>query len=136
MKYYKLKKDLPTFKKGELFYIDDFGSIHRVKDNLMVYYHTTMDKFPNILKDWFEEAPAPVRDGKTKQAFIEYLNSHEYERFFQAVRNFAQLYLGDEFNFIYASKKPHENYIQHYEGFQDTFYFECDQIHKLNEEEE
>lgn len=136
MKYYKLKKDLPTFKKGELFYINDFGNLVRVKDDLTAYCCTTIDKFPNILKDWFEEVPAPVRDGKTKQAFIEYINSHEYERFFQAVRNFAQLYLGDEFNFIYASKKSHENYIQHYEGFQDTFYFECDQIHKLKEEEE
>lgn len=32
MKYYRLKRDLPTFEKGELFYMDDFGSIHRAKD--------------------------------------------------------------------------------------------------------
>lgn len=131
MKYYKLKKDLPTFKKGELFYSDGPGSIIRAKDNLMAYNHTTVAKFPNILKDWFVEVPAPVRDSKTKQAFIEYLNSHEYERFFQAVRNFAQLYLGDDFNFIYASKKLLENYVQHYDKFQDTFYFECDALHEI-----
>lgn len=133
MKYYKLKKDLPTFKKGELFYMDDSGSLARVKDDLMVYYYKTIKKFPSILEDWFAEVPAPVRDGKTKQAFIEYLNSHEYERFFQAIRNFAQLYLGDEFNFIYASKREQEYYKQHYDKFEDTFYMECDDM--LKEEE-
>lgn len=136
MKYYKLKKELPTFKEGELFYINDFGSLVRVKDGLTAYYCTTIDKFPNILKDWFVEVPAPERDSKTKYAFMEYISDHKEERFFQAVRNFAREYLGDEFNFIYASDRPHENYIQHYEGFQDTYPFECDAIHEILKEKE
>lgn len=136
MKYYKLKKDLPTFKKGELFYLNEYGSLYRLKDDLMAYYHTTVAKFPNMLEDWFEEVPAPVRDEKTKAAFEAYIALNPEQRFFQAVRNFASEYLGDEFNFIYASNKPHDSYIQHYEGFQDTFPFECDAIHDVLKEDE
>lgn len=141
MKYYKLKKDLPTFKKGELFFISDYGNLISCKDkNVIAYTDTTLTKFPNILRDWFEEVPAPVRDGDTKRAFIKYLNGHKNERFFQAVRNFAKEYLGDDFNFIYASKTLQEYYVQHYDKFEDTFYMECDRIHEIlhgdDEEEE
>lgn len=75
-----------------------------------------------------------IRDYKTKKAFIEYLDNHSYERFLQAVRNFAQVYLGDDFSFIYASKKPLENYLQHYDHFYDTYYIECDCINELESE--
>lgn len=136
MKYYQLTKDLPTFKKGELFYSDGPGSLIRAKDKLMAYSHTTVAKFPNILKEWFREVPAPERDSKTKYAFMEYISDHKEERFFQAIRNFAREYLGDDFSFIYASKKPLEDYVQRYDGFQDTFYFECDRIHELEHEED
>ena len=64
MKYYKLKKDLPTFKAGEKFRLED-GSLYYYKsDNnedagliklWLTTIHNTLDKFPNILKDWFEE---------------------------------------------------------------------------------
>lgn len=135
MKYYKLKKDLPTYNEGELFYTDDNGSIIRVEDDLMAYYHKTVSKFPNILKDWFEEVPVPERDEETKHAFVEYLNEHREERFFQAIRNFAGEYLGDYFSFIYSSKRPLENYLQHYDGFIDTFYLECDSVHEAKDKE-
>ena len=130
MKYYKLAKDLPTFKKGELFYMDSSGSLCRDKDDILAYYYTTVARFPNILEDWFVEVPSPERDGKTKHAFMEYISNHREERFFQAVRNFAREYLGDELNFIYSSERPLEDYVGRYDGFQDTFPFECDSIHE------
>ena len=134
MKYYKLKKDLPTFKKGELFFVDSRGHlISCAHEGIVAYALPTLAKFPNILKDWFMEVPAPERDSKTKYAFMEYLSDHKEERFFQAVRNFAREYLGDDFGFIYSSKRPLEYYIQHYDKFQDTFYMECDAM--LKEEE-
>lgn len=55
MKYYKLKNDLPTFKAGEKFYVNKNGSLVRTLDNINAYSKRTLDKFPNILKDWFEE---------------------------------------------------------------------------------
>lgn len=125
MKFYKLKKALPTFEKDELFYISDYGNLISCKDkNVIAYTGTTLTKFPNILEDWFEEVPVPERDEETKRAFIEYLNEHREERFFQAIRNFASEYLGDYFSFIYSSKRPLKDYIQHYDGFIDTFYLE------------
>ena len=136
MKYYKLKKALPTFEQGELFCLVGPGSLVRVKDNLMAYSHTTLAKFPNILKDWFIEVPAPERDSKTKHAFMEYIDEHREERFFQAVRNFAREYLGEDFSFIYASKREQEYYKQHFDKFKDTFYMECDAIHKLKKKED
>lgn len=65
-KYYKLLKDLPTFKKGDLFRLSDKGSLFLVdpnpphwKSQVMAYHHSTLEHFPNILKDWFEEVDDP-----------------------------------------------------------------------------
>lgn len=57
MKRYKLLKDLPTFKAGDLFYISEYGAL--VYDDgdggVMAYARQTLDMFPNILTEWFEE---------------------------------------------------------------------------------
>ena len=55
MKRYELKRDLPTFKAGEIFYLSDAGNLLRESDNVPAYSWSTIDKFPNILTDWFEE---------------------------------------------------------------------------------
>lgn len=70
MKRYKLLKDLPTFKAGQLAYISGQGSlIAGTPDNpeitytgvqLMMYHKTTLDKFPEILTEWFEEIKEPI----------------------------------------------------------------------------
>lgn len=86
-KYYRLRKDLPTFDKGELFYMDSCGNLRRVKDHLMAYSYITIAKFPNILEEWFRklETKEPcivdqkirrfVRDwatfNKIEEAFVE-----------------------------------------------------------------
>lgn len=61
MKRYKLKRELPTFKAGEIFYISDAGNLLRESDNIAAYSWTTIDKFPNILTDWFEEIKESTR---------------------------------------------------------------------------
>lgn len=56
MKYYKLLKDLPTFKAGGLFYINpDQGCLVQKDTLILAYAKRTLEKFPNILTDWFEE---------------------------------------------------------------------------------
>lgn len=65
MKRYKLLKDLPTFKAGDLFYISEYGAlVHKGGDpdgyNVMAYAQSTLEKFPNILTEWFEEIPNPT----------------------------------------------------------------------------
>lgn len=133
MKYYKLAKDLPTFEKGELFYMDGSGSLCRAKDDILAYYYTTVAKFPNILGDWFVEIPAPERDSKTKHAFMEYLSNHREERFFQAVRNFADDYLRcDEYLNCIAYIKVDDYNVQN--SPVDTFYWECDKMLKEDDE--
>ena len=75
MKTYRLLKDLPTFKAGEKFFISDSGNLIAgtpsnpkqmtvkteygipTKIDLMAYASETLEEFPNILKDWFEELP-------------------------------------------------------------------------------
>lgn len=136
MKYYQLTKDLPTFEEGHIFYTDEYGNLVSKGAGVVAYAASTLKLFPNILKDWFREVPAPERDSETKYAFMEYISDHKQERFFQAVRNFAKEYLGDDFGFIYSSKRPLEYYVQHYDKFSDTFYFECDRIHELEFGEE
>ena len=62
MKRYKLLKDLPTFKAGGLFYISEYGAL--VYDDggfgVMAYAQSTLEKFPNILTEWFEEIEEPT----------------------------------------------------------------------------
>lgn len=55
MKRYKLLKDLPTFKAGDEFYLDSNNSLRLKGSDIMAYNHKTLEKFPNILTDWFEE---------------------------------------------------------------------------------
>lgn len=55
MKQYKLKRDLPTFKAGDEFYLDINNDLCLKESAIMAYNHKTLEKFPNILKDWFEE---------------------------------------------------------------------------------
>lgn len=64
MKRYRLKKDLPTFKAGEIFELWDSietQGLCRESDGVMAYHQKTLDKFPNILTDWFEEIKEPTR---------------------------------------------------------------------------
>ena len=61
MKRYELKKDLPTFKAGEIFYLSEVGNLIRESDNVPAYSWSTIEKFPNILTDWFEEVKEPTR---------------------------------------------------------------------------
>lgn len=58
MKRYKLKKDLPTFKAGDEFYINENGKLVSVDEpSIIAYSKQTLKKLPNILEDWFEEIP-------------------------------------------------------------------------------
>lgn len=70
MKQYRLLKDLPTFKAGQLAYISKTGNlIAGTPENqkttetgliIMIYHETTLKKFPNILTEWFEEIEEPI----------------------------------------------------------------------------
>ena len=61
MKKYKLLKDLPTFKAGDIFYLSDRGNLFRESDNIVAYNWSTLDKFTNILTDWFDEIKEQTR---------------------------------------------------------------------------
>ena len=61
MKRYELKRDLPTFKAGEIFYLSEVGNLIRESDSVPAYSWATLDKFPNILTDWFEEINESTR---------------------------------------------------------------------------
>ena len=70
MKRYKLLKDLPTFKAGQLAYVSSLGNLMagtpeepETADtglNLMMYHRGTLEKFPNILTEWFEKIEEPT----------------------------------------------------------------------------
>ena len=68
-KRYKLIKDLPTFKAGEIFEINDYGDLVKYYERnnslrnrwgVTAYCKETIDRFPNILTDWF---PREAKDG-------------------------------------------------------------------------
>lgn len=64
MKRYKLVKDLPTFELGDEFILKEgIGLQHVLEgcDGAIIYTEATLEKFPNILTDWFEEIKEPTR---------------------------------------------------------------------------
>ena len=55
MKYYRLLKDLPTFKKNQIFYLNHKGELVRKEDNVKIYSKKTLENFPDILdSQWFK----------------------------------------------------------------------------------
>ena len=89
MKQYKLLKDLPTFKAGQLAYISKTGNlIAGTPENqettetgliIMIYHETTLKKFPNILTEWFEEIEEPTDSVHWKPKIAEkYFYINEY----------------------------------------------------------
>lgn len=75
MKRYKLERDLPTFKAGEIFYLSDIGNLIRESDNVPAYSWTTLEKFPNILTDWFEEVKESTRWKPEMHQAYRYINT-------------------------------------------------------------
>ena len=75
MKHYKLLKDLPTFKAGDEFELNEKGHLVFVRgtqeveegETLIAYTSYTLEKFPNILKDWFEEMPEQYKRWRAKE---------------------------------------------------------------------
>ncbi len=62
MKRYKLLKDLPTFKAGDMFYMSEYGDLIYDGDNVGIKACTwqILERFPDILTDWFEEIQEPT----------------------------------------------------------------------------
>lgn len=75
MKHYKLLKDLPTFKADDEFELNEKGHLVFVRgtqeveegQTLIAYTSYTLEKFPNILKDWFEEMPEQYKRWRAKE---------------------------------------------------------------------
>lgn len=61
MKRYILKKDLPTFNKGETFYLNKRGNLVQEVSGVVAYASTTLAKFNILDSDWFEEIPEHKR---------------------------------------------------------------------------
>lgn len=81
MKRYKLKRDLPTFKAGEIFYISDTGNLFdrnflHAKSSHIVYSFKEIEKFPNILTDWFEEVRESTRWKPEMHQVYRYINTN------------------------------------------------------------
>ena len=100
MKRYELKKDLPTFKAGEIFYLSDAGNLLRERDNVPAYSWSTIDKFPNILTDWFEEikpAEPLIKDEKVRKAVRAWAEANEVlEVFIDRIGDGTYIELYDE----------------------------------------
>jgi hypothetical protein len=89
MKIYKLTKDIPMFKKGDLFFIHPEQGCLIQKDTLRLAYHKeTIDKNPEILNDWFEEI------SKNKRCRADYGSEYYY------VNDFGYVDKGEDYRDI------------------------------------
>lgn len=119
MKRYKLKKDLPTFKAGDEFFVNDCGDLllnvshnndSQTEYGITAYCRQTLIKFPNILTDWFEEIlerPKTVWDLEDGDlcyiiAYSPYSDPHPEELYWtnaslaEKFRSLGMLYLSEE----------------------------------------
>lgn len=71
MKKYILNKDIPTFKKGTECHIDYDGNLICNTDEweILAYTKQTLEKFPNILGDWFK----CIREMSTKEQILNFI---------------------------------------------------------------
>lgn len=82
MKRYKLLKELPTFDAGDEFYLDSNNNLYHSNlyhngSEVMAYSHKTLEKFPNILTDWFEEMPeSSIRSRVAYSCLYYYVNNY------------------------------------------------------------
>ena len=132
MKRYKLKRDLPTFKAGEVFYLSDAGNLLRESDNIAAYSWATIDKFPNILTDWFEEikpAEPLIKDEKIRKAVRAWAKANEISQ--------AQF---DRYTSRFSGRDAGNNFLSmiSFDGFvfncEDGKYYTIDEL--CGEEEE
>ena len=62
MKRYKLLKDTPAFKAGTECYIEEAGNMVPCRGiSYTIVHKDQLEKFPNILTDWFEEIKESTR---------------------------------------------------------------------------
>lgn len=151
---FMLEKALPTFRVGDTFTLEEDGCLYldgdakeqgHWKRRVMAYHKNTLEHFPNILTDWFEEVkPAssecyhqicnPMEvDHKTKDLFRQWMDDHASAPFFEEVRRFAQMKLKPEFeiNFLYVSTKEA---IHTTSQSADPTEWECDSLLEDKEE--
>lgn len=64
---YKLKTDLPTFKAGDLFYIDRNGSLRHRDTDIVAYHYSTLMKFPDALEKFWEPVEEEFRRWRAKE---------------------------------------------------------------------
>lgn len=111
---FRLVKDLPTFKAGEIFEIFD-GNLYKINESdgddteyeVMAYHASTLKRFPNILKDWFEpiEPKEPlIKDEKIRKAVRAWAEANDYgndeiyefEDFWTSWRSWSLEHRGDD----------------------------------------
>lgn len=57
MKRYKLKMDIPAYKRDEEFHLSKKGNLVHTKSGNLAYSKGMLKAYPSVLKDWFEEIP-------------------------------------------------------------------------------
>lgn len=91
---FRLMKDLPTFKAGQEFNLSPKGNLilNDGKFGICAYAKQTLEKFPNILEDWFEpidgdingtniEPKEPlIKDEKVRKAVRAWAEANGIER--------------------------------------------------------
>lgn len=55
MKRYKLKIDIPAYKRDEEFHLSKKGNLVHTKSGRLAYPKNILKEYPSVLKDWFEE---------------------------------------------------------------------------------
>ena len=132
LKQYKLKRDLPTFKAGEIFHLSGMGNLIHESDGVVAYSWSTIGKFPNILTDWFEEVKEPlIKDEKIRKAVRAWAEANGRE-YLLVIKSGGRLEISDG--------SPHLIYISFHvdndtlKSLDDRTYYPIDEL--CGEEEE
>lgn len=78
-KHYKLKTDLPTFKAGDLFYLDQNGSLRHKEKDIVAYHYSTLAKFPEALEKFWEPAEEECKRWRAEDGEPYFYVNHDAE---------------------------------------------------------
>lgn len=70
--FYKLKTDLPNYKAGDLFYLDQNGNLCHKETGIIAYQHYTLKKFPDALEKFWEPIEEESKRWRAEDGAIYY----------------------------------------------------------------
>ena len=132
MKRYKLLKDLPTFNKGDIFRLTEYGHLMSEEAGVIAYAEPTLEKFNILNSGWFEEIPEEYERGRAKKG-EDTMKRYKLLKDLAGLEAGSTLYLNELGNLVAEDKTTIvflANFIHHYNILDSGWFEEIPEEHR------